>query len=264
MQDTMEVVTAEDTTPTPLPTAGEGEIPSPQPVASEEPPADTTPPTVDDSAEAVPPTVPVKFRHQSRELSIEEATGYAQMGLKYESLQPTLDKIRMMAAGRGQGLEEFVNAWAAAEERAALDRLIEKTGGDRDVAGQLWELEASRRQKVCEDRRQQAQKEEEQRIQDLNSRLAAEYQELTKECPEITTVDDLPEGVWQDAADNGRHLLDAYLRHQRRETRRIEQNERNRQAAEAAALGALADAPGGDGHDAATAAMLRAVRSVFS
>lgn len=264
MQDTMEVVTAEDTTPAPLPTAGDGEIPSPQPVVSEEPPADTTPPTADDSADTAPPTVPVKFRHQSRELSMEEATGYAQMGLKYESLQPTLDKIRMMAAGRGQGLEEFVNAWAAAEEQAALDRLTEKTGGDRDVAGQLWELETTRRQKVCEDRRQLAQKEEESFIQDLNSRLAAEYRELTEECPEITSVDNLPEGVWQDAANNGRHLLDAYLRHQRRESRRIEQNERDRKAAEAAAVGALADAPDGDSHDAATAAMLRAVRSVFA
>lgn len=250
MQETMEAAVTPDTIPEPA--AADG---------AQAPPSPTTPePETTSPSSAPAPTIPVRFRHQDRELSMEEATGYAQMGLKYESLQPTLDKLRMMAAGRGQSLEAFVGAWAEAEELAARQQLEEKTGGDGELADRLWQWEVSRRQKVCE----APQPPETNAEGALAQRMASEYKELREECPEVTDFDALPEGVLRDAADNGRHLLDAYLRHQWRENRRIEQNETAQRMAAQASAGQLGDAPAGDGKDAATTAMLKAIRSVFS
>lgn len=273
MDENMEVTTGEVTTPTedvtedaggaPAETAAEG--------VADEQTEDTTPttaegsPAAQDTAEETPPTVtvPVKFRHESRELSIEEAGNYAQMGMLYEAQQPMMDKLRMMAAGRGQSLSEFVDAWAAADERAFMQTALEKTGGDQATAEKLKRLEWEDRRKTCEVRIQQEQKAEEDEKAAVTSRLAAEFGELQKEFPQLDGIDKVPDAVINDAIKNKRHLMDAYLRYDRRESKKIEHNRTAQEAAAKASTGSQVDTPPAGGEDAATAAMLRGIRSIF-
>ncbi len=273
MDEAMEVTTQEVTTPAedvtdttgtePAETAAEGEAGETAEVTT--PPTDDGASEAQDTAEDTTPTVtvPVKFRHESRELSMEEATTYAQMGLQYEAQQPMMDKLRMMAAGRGQSLSEFVDAWAAAEERAFMQATLEKTGGDKETAERLKRLEWEDRRKACEARVQQEQKAEDDEKAAVTSRLAAEFGELQTEFPDLDSIDKVPDAVINDAIKNNRHLLDAYLRHDRKETKKIEQNRAAQDAAAKASTGSQTDTPPAGGEDAATAAMMRGLRSVF-
>ena len=268
MDENMEVTTEEVTTPTQDVTEDVSE-PLAETTATEDtaeqteattPPEETVEPEV---REPAADTLPVKFRHECRELTMEEAKSYAQMGLKYESLQPTMDRLRMMAAGRGQSLEEFVNNWAAAEERAIFDRLLEKTGGDRDIAEKLLRLEQADRQSACNARVQQ----EKQAVQDAKTavtrRLAAEFTELQKEFPGLGDFDALPEAVIRDAVTNDRHLLDAYLRHEHSESKKVAENEAAGRSAATASVGSQTDHPSASTRDGITEAMLKGIRSVF-
>ncbi len=268
MDENMEVMTEEATTPTEDMTEDVGE-PLTETSATEdtEEQTEATTPTEEtvepEAQEPAAGTLPVKFRHEHRDLTMEEARSYAQMGLKYESLQPTMDKLRMMAAGRGQSLEEFVNNWAAAEERAVFEQLLEKTGGDRETAEKLLRLEQADRQSACDARVQQ----EQQAVQDektaVTHRLAAEFNELQKEFPTLGSFDALPETVIRDAVTNGRHLLDAYLRHAHSENKKVAENEAAGRLAETACVGSQTDHPAANTRDGVTEAMLRGIRSVF-
>lgn len=232
---------------------------------------DTTPaavPNEDGSAqppddEAPAPTVAVRYNHEDRELSMDEARTYAQMGMRYESLAPTLDKLRMMAAGRGQNLAEFVDAWSAADERATLEQYLQKTGGDRETAEKLMRMEQAERRSVCEERDRQDQKADEDARTAVTNRLASEFIELQGEFPELTTIEGVPDAVIRDATKSGRHLLDAYLRYQRAESKKIERNAATAAQAASASAGSQTDTPASGEQDAATKAMLNGLRSVF-
>ncbi len=273
MDETMEVEVSEVTTPTEptaesggeqlpdttaeTPTDGEGQATTPAAAANEDGSAQQP------ADEAPAPTVAVRYNHEDRELSMDEARTYAQMGMRYESLTPTLDKLRMMAAGRGQNLAEFVDAWSAADERATLEQYLQKTGGDRETAEKLMRMEQAERRSVCEERDRQDQKADEDARTAVTERLASEFIELQGEFPELTTIEGVPDAVVRDATKNGRHLLDAYLRYQRAESKKIERNAAATAQAAAAAVGSQNDVPTVGGKDAATEAMLRGLRSVF-
>lgn len=273
MDGTMEVGALEVTTPA-EPTTEDGNEQLPDTTA-ETPETDdgqdTTPavaPDTDGAAqqpadEATAPTVAVRYNHEDRELSMEEARNYAQMGLRYESMTPMLDKLRMMAAGRGQSLAEFVDAWSAADQRATLEQYMQKTGGDRETAEKLMRMEQAERRAACEERDRQDQKADEDARTAVTSRLASEFVELQGEFPEITTIEGVPDAVIRDATKNGRHLLDAYLRYQRAESKKIERNTAATAQAAGASVGSQTDAPPSGDKDSATEAMLRGVHSVF-
>lgn len=210
-----------------------------------------------------PLTVPVRFRHKNRELTVDEATKYAQMGLLHEAQEPLLDKLRLMAAGQGQSLDAFITAWEAADRQAYLEAALEKTGGDRDLAERLLDAEMDKRRRACCLQAENEQQSEEQASQSLTDRLADEYAQLRQEMPEMGGFDTLPEEVIADAAESGRHLMDAYLRYAFRENRKIAANRQAQAAAAEAAVGRQGQMPPSEGEDPKTAAMVAAIRSVF-
>lgn len=263
MDENTQVMTEEATMPTEPVTEPADPAPAENPaeVSAEDPTEPTTPqtdPAAD--AEATPaPFLPVKFRHEHRDLNQEEATAYAQMGLLYEAEQPTRDKIALLAAGRGQSVQEFVDSLIAYDEKKLLDEKRRITGGNEEEAQKLFRVDMEARQSAYAERVRQAQEAEQQAEQSLTDRMAAEYGELREEIPEIGEFDTIPRDVVNDAVRNGRHLLDAYLRYQRRESKKIEQNRAAQASAQAASTGSLTDTPPEGGMDAATAAMMKAV-----
>lgn len=68
------------------------------------------------SAPETPPQdggLTVKFNKQLRTLSRDEATNYAQKGLKYDAVEPLLNELREMAGREGQTLNDWVAAQRA-------------------------------------------------------------------------------------------------------------------------------------------------------
>lgn len=264
MDENTQVMTEEATMPTEPVTepADDTQPAEPTAEAPEETGEEVTTPPTDpaEDADAPPaPFLPVKFRHEHRDLSREEATAYAQMGLLYEAEQPTRDKIALLAAGRGQSVQEFVDSLVKYDEKTLLDEKRRITGGNEEEAQKLFRVDMEARQNACAERVRQAQEADQQAEQSLTDRLAAEYGELREEIPEIGEFATIPRDVVNDAVRNGRHLLDAYLRYQRRESKKIEQNRAAQASAQAASTGSLTDSPPEGGMDAATAAMMKAV-----
>ncbi len=55
-------------------------------------------------------SLPVKYNKQAYQLSLDEATAYAQKGMKYESLEPTLMQLSALAQGQGRSLTSYLQS----------------------------------------------------------------------------------------------------------------------------------------------------------
>ncbi len=53
--------------------------------------------------------LPVKFNKQDYQLTLEEATAYAQKGMKFDTVEPMLDKLKTLAQQHGLGVRELVD-----------------------------------------------------------------------------------------------------------------------------------------------------------
>ena len=77
----------------------------------------TTEPAEQTAVPQDPPAgLTVKFNKQEYQLSAEEAVNYAQMGMKFQSVQPVLDKLKTLAGRDGQSLSDFVDALCGEEQ----------------------------------------------------------------------------------------------------------------------------------------------------
>ncbi len=73
----------------------------------------------------------VKYNKQHHTLSREEATHYAQMGMKYESVEPLLSTLKTVAEREGKTLKDWVHGVSerpsdAAETDALTQRMAEE------------------------------------------------------------------------------------------------------------------------------------------
>lgn len=268
MSENMEAMQTEATMP---PETTAEDVGTQPPETTAEAPAaapteDTTPPESPAAdTEAQPPapwTLPVQYNHEQRELNREEATRYAQMGIRLEALQPTMDQLRLMAAARGQSVPDFVNAWSEAERMAIREDKLRITNGDEVAADTLVQAEMEARRKACADSEQREQAAQEAARQSLQDRMATEFALLQQEFPEIAAFAAVPQEVVDEAVRDNRHLYDAYLRYVRREDKKIQQNTAAQAAAAAASAGSQADQPP-VGVNPAIAAAMRAVDDVF-
>ena len=142
--------------------------------------------------------LPVKFNKQDYHLSLEEATAYAQKGMKYESVEPMLDRLKDLAQQHGLGVREMVEALC--QETATPTATVPAVS--------------------------------------VEERLAEEYLRLTEACPDAPSFETLPDAVVRTAVDEGVALMDAYLRYDYRERRRIAEAEAAAKAAGARSAGA--------------------------
>lgn len=209
-------------------------------------------------------TIPVRYNHQSRQLSAAEATALAQKGLKYDELSPMLDKIRLLAAGCGKSVTEMVDGLVAAGDQALYRRLLEEAGGNEQVAGRLMELEKTKRQTALAEAAKTQQEREADDRQALADRLATEFMELQSDFPEVQEFSAVPKSVVQTAIDKNISLYDAYLRYERAEGKKAAQAAQQQAVAAAASVGSRSDAPPQEAPDPVLRAMEQGFRSVLS
>lgn len=95
--------------------------------ATTPPPSDTDTATAPESAPAdlqtAAPTLTVKFNKQEYQLPMDKAVAYAQQGMKLETVQPLLDKLKGLAEQQGQSLATFVEALCEAAPADLNERL---------------------------------------------------------------------------------------------------------------------------------------------
>ena len=196
---------------------------------------------------ATPPTVRIKFNHEERDLSLEEAATLAQKGLKLESeleklrTAPEYTVIDRMAKASGMTREQYIaqvdqmeadRARREAEDAIrrqypdAPDELVRETVENRRAAEaererHQKEAEEALRQKLMEDARAEAQN------RDMNAFLEA--------YPDMRDFEhDIPTEVWEKVR-GGESLLPAYRAYEneklRAEVEQLRQNEKNRERA---------------------------------
>ena len=220
---------------------------------------DTTPATeteeTTETAESItePITVPIRFNHESKHLTIDEAAQYAQKGMAAE---PVMSKLRYLSAIFGKPVNQVVESLMTSNEEARKNELLEKVNGDEELANQLLESEKSKYQKAVDDMIAAEKSAEEQEKTSVNDRLANDFIELQKEMPEISSVDKIPKAVMKDAVDKNLSLLDAFLRYQHKENKNIKAAVETQKTAEKSTTGS-ANSAENDGTSPEIEAMLQ-------
>ena len=196
--------------------------------------ADTTPAA--DTEQDVQPgdgqpiVIPVRYNHESRELTLEEAQALAQKGLKFDELSPTLDKIRYLAAANQKSVQEMVDA------------LVD--GGNEALAKRLYEAEKDKWSARYANAREEEAKAPEKDRAGLTERLANEFVELKAEFPDVAEFKQVPQPVVDMAVNKGISLTDAYLRYQHANARKASAAKAAQEAASKASPGPQAAGAG--------------------
>lgn len=237
-----------------------------EPAPASAPPAEETAENVSEQEPeaAEPVRYPVSYGEDTRELTVDELTTYAQRGMQYDEIAPAWNDLCRMASERGQTPQDLIGAIAAAEERVMYDRLLREANGNRSVADRLMELEKSKRQTAAANAEREKATVAENAKQAQTDRLAAEYLELKAEFPELADFKDIPKAVVETAVKSKMHLLDAYLRYRHTEGKKIAKNDQTHAAAAATAMGSMsANAPEPDSVDPFIQAMLAGVSAAL-
>lgn len=190
----------------------------------------------EEMAEPSAPTVPIRYNHEYKELSIDEAATWAQKGMMAESVMADL---RYLAAANHQSVGETIKALKNAHDNMLRQRLSEKCGGDEEIVNSLMDLERKKYQQAVQDMTDAEAKQAAETAEEANRRIAAEFVELKKEFPEIGEFSNVPKSVIDRAAKQGISLLDSYLRFQHTESRKAKASAAQQAEATKAATGSM-------------------------
>lgn len=219
---------------------------------------DTTPDAHTAEDVQQPITIPIRYNHESRELSMEEAQALAQKGLKFDELSPTLEKIRFLAAANGRSVPEMVDALVESQDKQLYQSILSECDGNESVAQRLFEAEKAKRQSLYEDSQKQAAAAQEKEKADLAKRLADDFLELKAEFPQMTEFSAVPKAVLDTAVRRGISLTDAFLRYQHAENKKVSAAKAAQEQAQKASAGSQAE-NGGETSNPTIDAMLAGV-----
>ena len=192
--------------------------------------------TEENGAEPEAPFLEIRYNHESRGLSRDEAIKLAQKGIYY---QDTYDTLERAATLKGQSVEDFLKSIEADQDNAYRQGLIEKFGDDEDTIGKMMELYNINKQKTLDDARANQKAAAEAQEQSVNERLAQEFVEMKNgDFPELTEFKDLPEEVKR-AAFEGLSLSHAYLKYMHNENKKIAAAKASAEAAAKKSTGSL-------------------------
>ncbi len=197
---------------------------------------DGNPSAADDGAQSTSPFLEIRYNHESRELTRDEAITLAQKGLHYQS---TYDSLERVAALKGQTVKEFLTGIESAQDETYRQGLIEKFGDDQDTINKMMELYNINKQKTIDNAKANQKAAQEAEEQTVIDRLAQEFVEMKNgDFPELTEFKDLPEEVKRAAAE-GLSLSHAYLKHMHNENKKIAAEKASQEAAAKKSTGSM-------------------------
>ena len=152
-------------------------------------------------------TIKVKFNHEEKEIPYEEATKLIQKGMNYDKVDerynelasnPGLQYLNKIAEANGVTVEAIVEYWQEEEKQAQINELAQKN---------IPEAEA---REILEARQANAIKKQKDAQQVALNKM---FLDLIKSYPEAKP-EDITQEIWNDVAQNGRTLVNAYSRHE--------------------------------------------------
>lgn len=195
--------------------------------------------------EPPPPFITVRYNHEDRGLSQDEAITLAQKGLHYDTLHGKLDYV---ASLQGIDVNTLVERLVTAPEEAHKKHLEELYGEDSEdvkIGMNIFrEKQTENYKKFVADREKAAQEKTENEQKTTQSRLAEEFIELQQEFPEVAEFKDLPDSVIREAAGGKRDLISCYLKYLHTENKRIKAAEDTAAAASKSSAGSMSSAGG--------------------
>ena len=199
--------------------------------------------------------ITVRFNHEDRVLTPEEAVQFAQKGLKLDKLQPLIDELSYLAALRGKTPIDTVKEYIALDEAVYKNSLIAQYGEDTKAIDALME---KYKQDNLTKRAQYVSKEKEEAVKkEFSEKIANEFIELKGECPEIDSLDKIPVSVLKEAKEE--NLLNVYLRYKNRQSQKIALNNQTLKANKNASAGELSG--GGEHFDTLLMAFLKGLKN---
>lgn len=157
--------------------------------------------------------IPVKYNKETRLLTVDEASKLAQLGLKFEAISKNFDTLKSLAKSENKSVSAFLEELQTVKTERRRNLLLEKCGGDKDLAEHILSLEGD------------------------GLTQADGFEELQEFFPNFKSRSDLPEQVTESANMNGTLLLDEYLRFCLRERHRIKEAARLQKCAEISSTG---------------------------
>ena len=201
---------------------------------------DETPPSPGADRPAVPEVYTPVYNGQPvriRADDTERVTALLRQGMRFEQFEPQFERLRQLSLAAGfHRPEELIEQLSGALDARSFDKLLAETGGNRALASEIME---ARRQAVKTALAAPKPPTEAERRQQRNERLAREYHELTKLCPDVPAFGKLPPEVLRTAVQDDASLTDTYLRFAQTERVRAQQAQAAAHKAQAASTGSL-------------------------
>ena len=159
------------------------------------------------------PKIEVKFNKETRELTKEEATNLAQMGLKYEQIESDFLRLKNLAKSSGKSVDEYLKSIENETKENHRKEIIEQSGGNKELAEYVLSLEG----KTPDN----------------------DFEELRLMFPDIKEKDELPKEVIEYSNNRGKNLLDSFLRYLYENKRKEIENNKRIKAVDLGAIGPL-------------------------
>lgn len=185
-------------------------------VGQPEPTEENLPPVGEDTTPAEGNTdsafVEIKFNKEIKKLSLDEAATLAQKGMKFDLIAEDFERLRAMSQREGLSVSDYLSRIDGENTEKRMTELLDKCGGDKELAEKLLKLEAAHRP-------------------DEFSQLSAEFPELS--------YDELPDEVKTAAELKGTGLLFEYLLYEHRQRVAAAEEISRREEAAETSLGSL-------------------------
>lgn len=166
-------------------------------------------------------TVPVKYNKEIRALSLEEAGTLAQKGLKFEAIKSDFLALKELALSENKSVPEFISHLAESKRLALKEELLEKCGGNEEMAEKILNLEGKAKKEL-----------------NLNEVYEA-FEDI--KCPE-----DLPAEVLEKATLKGTNALDEYLRYLLLQKKKARETLKKQRENDSSTTGSLINLKGGN------------------
>ncbi len=192
-----------------------------------------------------PPFITVRYNHEDKPLSQQEAITLAQKGMHYEKLYGKLDYLAsLQEIDVNTFIERLVEAPEAAH-RKHLEGLYGEDSEDVEIGMNIFrEKQAENYKKYVADRDKAEKEKTENEQRTTQSRLAEEFIELQREFPEVAEFKNLPDSVIREASGGKRDLISCYLKYLHSENKRIKAAENTAAAAQESSAGSMSSASG--------------------
>ena len=187
------------------------------------------------------PFLSVRYNHEDRELTQEEAQSYAQRGIQAE---PIMADLRYLAAQDGyKSVKEFIDNLKSTAEASRLENLRGQLvdEGNEDLLNSILAAETAKIKSAAGVIEEDEKKAFASEYESEHSRLADEFIALQKEFPELKEFKEVSKSVLQLAQKEKISLLDAQLRFNHAENKKIKQAEMSSAAAAESSTGSMSD-----------------------